>query len=247
MPISDKLESLGISGKLGAVYMALLQLGDASASDVARHADVKRTTAYDLLDELSRRHLATQTYRGKKCVWVAEEPQQLKTIPNQQLAVIETLLPDLNALYNANASKPRIEYYEGIKGIKFIWEKMLEAKEREYFYIGAVESMTKVVGSDYLHDYVKRRIERKVMSNAIRTNAPSEDDKIMAATDTAYRRLRYFPAPIIGDTVILHLYDNKIAITSTLKEHYGIIIESAELSRLLKAVWQCIWNISKEA
>ena len=246
MLITERLENLGISGKLASIYLALLQLGSAPAGEIARYAGISRTTAYDLLAELSRRRLATQSCRGKTNIWVAEPPESLKSIPQQQLSLIDSLLPDLNALYNTDSAKPSITYYDGVEGIKSVWEEMLACKDREYFYIGPVKSMTEVVGKSFLHDYVARRIKLGVWSNAIRTDTPSKDDPVMNATDEARRRLRYFPHPITGDTVILHLYDNKVAITSTLKEHYGIIIESTELSRLLKAVWHCIWNISQD-
>jgi len=43
----------------------------------------------------------------------------------------------------------------------------------------------------------------------------------------------------------MDIYDNKVAITSSAKESYGLIIESAELATSLKFIWRVVWNVSK--
>ncbi len=61
-----------------------------------------------------------------------------------------------------------------------------------------------------------------------------------------YRNIRYIPKSITQDLVNIYMYDNKVAITSTLKECYGLVIESKELSNMLKTLWQVIWAVSEE-
>ena len=53
------LITLGFSPNRAAVYTALLELGKGTASEIARKAGINRTTAYDILDNLSADGLAS--------------------------------------------------------------------------------------------------------------------------------------------------------------------------------------------
>ena len=60
------------------------------------------------------------------------------------------------------------------------------------------------------------------------------------------RRVRYLPQSISENVAELILYDNKIAVHSTIKENYAVTIESRELFILLKTIWDCLWAVSIE-
>lgn len=50
--MKEQLEKLGFSPKEADVYLALLELGTAVVSDVAKKANINRSTTYILLDAL---------------------------------------------------------------------------------------------------------------------------------------------------------------------------------------------------
>jgi sugar-specific transcriptional regulator TrmB len=244
MNIVSELSDLGVGGKKASVYLALLQMGSASVMDVAKRAGLKRPTTYDLLEELIRLKLVTCSFFGKKRLFSADNPENLKLIPQKQQSVIENLLPSLQALYNKGPRKPRIHYYEGAKGVRFVNDDLLTVISREYFYFGSVAEMVDVMGKDYLENYVERRIKKQIWANAIRMREKEIDDDFMKGDARNLRRVRFFPKPIMEDIASLYIYDNKTAVMSAQKECYGMIIESRELALLLKAVWQCAWSIA---
>ena len=47
------LQSLGFSEKEATVYVALLELGRGTVTEIARRAGINRTTGYDILDSLA--------------------------------------------------------------------------------------------------------------------------------------------------------------------------------------------------
>ncbi len=59
--------------------------------------------------------------------------------------------------------------------------------------------------------------------------------------------MRYLPRPIFENVAGLYIYDHNVAVISALKESYAMIIESHELSTLLKNIWQCIWESAEPA
>jgi HTH-type transcriptional regulator, sugar sensing transcriptional regulator len=246
MEITKKLELVGLGGKKADAYLAILQLGKASVLQIAKKAGIKRPTTYDLLEDLLAKKLVAQTFEGKKRIFVAEDPKNLKLMLKKQEEEVETFLPELNSLYNLSARKPKIRYFEGQAGLRQIYEEILKAETKQQFYFGSVKEMADVLGHDYLEDWVKRRIKAGIKSHAIRLKSKEADIKEWGGGKEFLRELRFFPINIKEDITNLLIFDNKVAIVSALAESYGLIIESKELANTLKYIWKVVWEISKK-
>ena len=48
-----QLKSLGFSEKEARVYLALLELGPSTTTEIARKSKINRTTGYDILESLA--------------------------------------------------------------------------------------------------------------------------------------------------------------------------------------------------
>jgi HTH-type transcriptional regulator, sugar sensing transcriptional regulator len=247
MVTRDQLSDIGLEGKRADVYLSLLRLGAGTVMEVAKAAKVKRPTAYDILDDLVEKRLVTIGFKGRRRVFTAENPVRLKENLELQMSSINALLPDLQALHNLRPNTPRIRYYEGVEGIKTVSEDILTVVSREYFYFGSMKEIIDVTGKEYQRDWVRRRIEKKIWSNAIRIREKETSNNFLKDGPANLRRLRFFPRVIPEDIVGLYIYDNKITITSAIKECYGLILESRELVTLMKGVWQLVWSIAESA
>ncbi|OQA85005.1 MAG: Sugar-specific transcriptional regulator TrmB [Lentisphaerae bacterium ADurb.Bin242] len=246
MNLIEELSNLDLTGRQARVYLALLQLGSASAIELAKNTGFKHPTVYDVLDSLKARGLVSESFLGKKKRFTAENPDNFLELEARRQRTLGSILPGLRELYLGGVQRPRIRFYQGAEGIKAVNEELLNVKAKEYFYFGSVQEMFKTNGERYLRDYFKRRIERGIWSNAIRNPSRERDEDYMQPGEHNLRRVRYLPTPISEDVAGLYLYDEKIAIHSALKENYAITIESRELFVLLKTIWQCLWNVAVE-
>ena len=70
------LEQFGLQGRKADVYLAALELGGASVIDISRKANIKRTTVYDILLDLQKDGLVSQTMEGKKRKFIGEDPEK---------------------------------------------------------------------------------------------------------------------------------------------------------------------------
>ena len=245
MDIKKQLEQIGLGGKKAEVYLAVLQLGKATVMQIAKKARNKRPTTYDILEDLLAQNLVTQTFEGKKRYFVAEDPSNLKQIIAKQEAKIDQLLPELSSLYNLTPHKPKIRYYEGVEGVRQIYEEYLKANQKTIYYFGSVKDEIELLGKEYMKDWVKRRIKQGIKIKAIRFKEKELPIKEFKHGKQYLRDLRFFPFEIKEPFNNIVIFNNKVAITSSRKESYGVIIESAELATSMKYIWQVVWGVSK--
>lgn len=96
------LEEVGLNEKEARVYLALLQLGEDSVGEIAKEANIKRPTAYLVLESLEKRGLIKQNTLHKKSVYTAEPPEKILSILQQDKEMVQAALPKLMKFYTNN-------------------------------------------------------------------------------------------------------------------------------------------------
>ena len=137
----QKLVKFGLSEKEAQIYLALLELGPSSVSEIAKRAKVSRTNTYHLLNSLTAQGLVNSHEKLSKVIFSAENPeriiQMLKNKAdkyNRLLQEAEDLMPELKPIYNQKDGKLRIRFYEGVEGVISAYEDTLTAKTEIWGY-----------------------------------------------------------------------------------------------------------------
>lgn len=243
---SEHLQELGLSDKQTTLYLALLELGQAKASDLAKRTGFKRPSVYDMLNNLVQRGLITCNMQGKRQFFQAEDPRVLLEIPQRMEQHVRKALPELQQIFNRNTTKPKLRYYEGVEGIRRITEDLLDMEGNEYWYVNDAMELTKILGESYLKDFVDRRIEKGLWANALRIRRSETSMENMKPGKEYRRRLRFLPQAPLEDIASMHLYDNKVGLISSSKECFAMLIESREVFTLMKFMWTTLWNVADE-
>ena len=241
MDIRETLDQIGIDGKKADVYLACLELGRGTAYLIAKKTGLKRPTVYDIIDHLMREGLVSRSMSGKIKYFSPTDPETLLRKLKEKEANIRSILPDLENLYNSPKLKPFIRYYEGAEGIKEMYEDSLRSLKKGdeiLAYVG--EDVLKDL-KEYALDYVKRRVEKGIRLRGIY----KKDEEILEHMPDNGKQLRtakvldekYFP--VSNET---NIYKNKIAIASYGKEMFGMIIESEEIAKSQKAIFELAWK-----
>ena len=241
------LTQLGLSDKQQAAYLALLELGSAAPADIAQRAGLKRPTVYDLLGELEARGLIVGADDGRRRRYHAKPPRALIDLLRLQERQLKAALPELSNLFNRSATRPTVSFREGREGVFELYERLLDCRDREYRYIGIGDSILKALGDTFLADYVKRRVKAGIWSHALRIRSREVEHQALSGGRENLRRLRYLSRPPLEDIASLHLFDNTVAICSSDAESYLLLIESPELVRLMRYMWDMLWNVAEDA
>ncbi len=158
MPKSRLLHALGLSADQSAVYLALLDYGAGNVSDIARRAKVHRPGVYQILPVLVEKGLVSPVPHGKQRWYAAESPDKLQSLLDEANAEFQRVLPDLERAYAVNAKKPLVKTFDGLQGIRFVYEDLLRTLKRgDVFYRYSVQHEL-AEGERYLPpDYRARR------------------------------------------------------------------------------------------
>lgn len=132
MDLKQQLEAVGLSPKESSTYLALLELGTVSISELSKKAGVKRPTMYHILEALIEKQLASRTPKGKRVLYQATAPLKLHETLQQKEGILSSLLPHLQALHQAAPNKPRIVYHEGKNGIYEIYKEVFTTHKIVY-------------------------------------------------------------------------------------------------------------------
>ena len=240
----EQLEKLGLQTNESRVYLALLELGKGSVSQISKLAQLNRTTSYDILEGISLYGLASRSVSNKKQLYIAEPPNRLRAYVESKKRKLEEsakkldeLLPDLQSLYKTEV-KPAIKFFEGRTGIKNIYDHSLDAKSTIYSILDLSEYLPEFdsFGKEHIRDRVKRNVKEKVLARYSQKKAYQ--------SNTEYHWLDYdFKLTQAAEVMI---YDDKvIGVLVKPGENVAFEIQSQSFANSLKPLFEIAWKQSK--
>jgi len=130
-----QLQALGLTDKMIEVYTFLIGNKARTISDIAKRLAIHRPMVYNLIPELIDKGLVTTTKLGKRILYTAESPLNLKGLLNSAETKLEEVIPELLERYQKSSAHPVMTFYEGSAGIKHIYEVLLRTtKKGEVMY-----------------------------------------------------------------------------------------------------------------
>ncbi|MFH1099025.1 MAG: helix-turn-helix domain-containing protein [Candidatus Uhrbacteria bacterium] len=233
------LQTLGLTDNQAAVYLAALELGEANMQALARKSGVKRTSIYHFIDELRERGFITETTKRKRKVYGAVDPQQFLEAERVRLDEFRRIMPELLAINNRAAGKPRVAFYEGAEGIKSVFADMLRDGKEIIAYEDA-EQRPATLGEEWVAHYPVERTRRRIPFKSILRDSPTAR-ALVARNRELLRQSKIIPG---GDwRTEINIYGNKVALFSfRAKTPFCVLIEDHDLAETLRTTWHELWN-----
>jgi sugar-specific transcriptional regulator TrmB len=244
----ETLVKAGFSKNESSVFLALLELGKGSVSQITRKAGLNRTTGYDILDSLVSKELASVSGKEPKQEYLVESPDKVLSIfenelneATKKISEIKKVIPALKAIHNV-AGRPKVRFYEGVNGLKDVYEDTLTSHEEILAYANVEQMHQTLLG--YFPKYYERRAEKNISIRAIIPDSPVGRNR--AGEDKKEKRESVLvPAGKYNFSPEINIYDNKVMIASW-REKLGIIIESAEIADAMKKIYELAWIGAKQ-
>lgn len=247
MSLENDLKSIGLEEKEAKVYLAALELGPTNIQDLTYKSGIKRSTVYEILKRLEPIGLIAESVKGKRKIYIAADPENLKRNIKAKEQLLNEIMPELKSINNIGIIKPKITFYENREGLRNIYRDTLQIKNKLVSWVSRTQNIADTVGEDFLEEYIEERTKKKIWSKSLHVTA----DKIFeykylnpATYEKTLRKVRFTPYEIdLPNTIAI--YDNKVAVISSRKEGFGFIIESEDYTKSMKVFYDLLWNISK--
>src|SRR3990167_8168816 len=224
-------------------------MGPAAVSDIASRSNINRTTTYDILESLVKYGLVSYVREKTKKHYVAENPEMLVNYLerrskefNQKAEEAKKILPELKSVYNLIPHKPKVKYYDGYDGIISMYEDSLTSQTEILSWLDLAS--TAEFNKEYFDEYYKRRTKAGVSIKGIVSDEPLayEVDKL---SDEQKREMKIIPKEMMEIVPECYIYDDKIAFMS-LKEKFGVMIESKDIAEAQRALYRLAWQAATE-
>jgi sugar-specific transcriptional regulator TrmB len=240
-----QLQDLGLSEKEAAVYMAALEIGRATADQLAKHAKIKRPTTYVQLESLMKMGLMSTYEEDKKTYFAPESPELLKRLLTKQkdeLASKEKslsdMLPGLIQQFSSAGERPVVRFFPGKEGVAAAREEVLTTKEKKIYIIFSPEKLSQVFSQQYLDEYSDRRRALGIHSKGIYTYK----EFFSHAGDDGLTERRYLSPAELPLTVDIFVFDDKIAIHSLNENMFGLIVQSVDIAKSVQFIFDFLWR-----
>ena len=245
MELEHKLAALGLVGKKARFYLAALELGDETVTRVARQAGIERTTAYALFEKLLEEGLVTRMERGGRTHIIAEDPDVLIRNLEDRQRSLNDILPELRAIYTRTHGAPRFRLYDGKEGIRTVLNAVLAAPVPEICGILSMRELLAVPGPKALRDFINARVANGRRLRVIRSQSEETHD-IWRQSDEELREVRHAPSSD-AFRITTFICGGMVALVSSRRENYGLIVDSEEFAGLQQALFETLWQTSHPA
>lgn len=110
--LSSILSQFGYSERESRIYLALLELGPAPASTVARYVGDNRVTVYSVLKLLVKDGIVSESKNGSTQYYFGMDPVRLVERERERYERLQSALPELLSLINVRSHRPKVRFYE---------------------------------------------------------------------------------------------------------------------------------------
>lgn len=237
--VKETLTKLGLSDSEARVYLGMLKLGPTSVQNIAREAEISRTAAYDIIEALQAKGLASTFDKGKKSIFVAEDPDKLagyfeKRVKDIQdeFKSLDRLIPELRVMQGGD--KPRVRYYSGNEAIYALFRDVEQVQPEELCEFSNVDAVYKGVDEKTLTE-----ARGLVKSESIRVKHLHRGVRRNTSPMVEARKLPEESADFQGD---IWIYANRVALIHFVGKVEVVIIDNPMFAETMRALFATAWE-----
>ncbi len=238
---NNYLTASGLDEKESTAYIALLELGEATMSELTKKSELKRSTLYFIVEALHKKRLIGIVKKGKKTVYSAEDPKRLLEQADENRRNLEYAMPELLSVANNIVKKPKVRFFEGVDGIKEVYRDILRYPDNK-ICAWVSESMITEFDSSFITDhYIPKRLEKKIWAEVIASDTTVGKD-FKSKDLEALRKTRLLDESQFPLSIEISLYGkDKIGFMS-IDDKLGLIVESKPIADTLKSIFKAQWD-----
>ncbi|MEK7102497.1 MAG: helix-turn-helix domain-containing protein [Patescibacteria group bacterium] len=248
------LEKLGLSRNEAKCYLAMLALGSAKISDIAKEARINRVNAYSTLKGLSERglveHEVTDSGRRITAAPLAHLLQLARDLQKDMSKLrwkIEDVIPKLATV---------IAQSSGVSSL--VMGDVLFFRGRDSFFKIADRTLESPVGSeicfleafDYFHPktdpdydekyYIPKRLARNIAARVLHVRG--DYARALQTRDAQTKRETRFLPSDVQFPCSMYIYADEVGFVWTTDHQIGLVVQGGPLVALMRLLFELLWK-----
>jgi sugar-specific transcriptional regulator TrmB len=237
----ELLKRIGLTESQAKAYYALVQAGEMTPPELAKHINESRTTAYMALSKLESIGLAKKVETSKKQTYAPTSPSQLSKYIDAKRKEVSDIeeeyragLSDMLAYFYAKQRQPGLQYMQGEAALKDIYKDVVQTGEdvclvRTY----ADEPFM----GDELYDFLDARAAQGIKTDGLMPFDLRSYKFARKNDERLKRKTTWYPSDAYTAPVEISIYGNKVAIISFGDETIGTILESPQIAQAMRELY----------
>jgi len=233
------------------LYETLFYGKEMGASELAKQTNISRTSVYDLIKRLKDEGLVTESQKNGVAFYSIQPPEKLQLLLAEKekgilLAKSGLSLLQTDYLKQTKTAKPKLQMFEGKQELQQMMKDLLLYRDITVCALWPIETINRLLTAEFMAEFHKKRAEKNIALNVIwPAGQLLETKKYSFLKDaTQKRQARVAPAGV-DFSLGYSIYSNTVRFISSSRENFGFLVESAELSAMMKSQWEIVWKLSK--
>lgn len=239
------IKRAGLSEAQAKAYLALMQNGKLSPTKLSEKIGENRTNCYAILEKLEKYGLAEKT-NDKKTSYRPTHPSNLETLAekrrralSQNEKIIKDNISSILDVYYAHNEAPGSRIYQGLDGIREIYDDILRTGETQYF----IRSTEDIASGSLLRDFREKRIQKGIKTIALTPDTKTGRENQKNGMDKKLKFDRtWMPKDAFPSSTEINIYGNKVAFINYGETQTSIIITSPAIASAMKLVFSMLQN-----
>jgi len=231
------LQDFGLGKNEVQIYLTLLKLGSASASEISQKTKIHRINIYDLLEKLQQRGLVSYVIMGKRKHYESVDPKKILEIEEERRNKIKSIIPELSSQRSLTQMPQEATIFKNKKGIRNILEDITRSKTEVLLFAsgwGFKENFPEYY--DIWHERLKLN---KVKIKTLISN------KLKDIEIPESLQYKFLPSEFIFPSTTV-VYEDKTFIIMWSAQPIGILIRGKEISNSYKQFFELLWKTAKK-
>jgi len=242
--IMDKkiLEEFGLTTTEVEIYLTLLEIGSSSAGAILERSKLPNSTIHRDLNSLIDKGFVNFILEGKRKVYQANKPTHFLNFIEEKKRKFKEILPELEEKQKWSKKQEFASVYKGIKGIKEVYNIMINTKGKEYNTFGGGPITAEIMGFTWWLNLHKKRVANKLSARQIFDESVKWGGKDIAKNPLT--KIKYVDKEFaqFQETVIV---GNKVAIAVFSENPYAFIIHDQKVADSYRKHFELLWKLTK--
>jgi sugar-specific transcriptional regulator TrmB len=250
--IKSILKQIGLTSTETDIYLAGLNYLAIGVSEIEKQTKIKRTTIYHAINTLMQKGLVAKKGTGNRLMFSMTKPDNISRLINKDIELLQEkqkelkeLLPLLNQRIAKQDSGLQVSHYEGIEGVKLVIEEALYCKSRHWDILAPTKNFFSDFDKNYAKYFIQTRKQRGITARSLWEYDFSR--RALTPEELNERQPRFLPKAVQGKfKSVIILFDDKVALISSVDELSAILIQSSEIYNTMLIMFEGLWSSSEK-